>query len=515
MFKRPVKASRRIGRPVVAVLLASLLLAGCNSREQAAMEAAALSEQAFQAGDLVGARRLALQAVGSRDDIPQIWGLLGRIEVSAGNYSAAFNAYSRMNELDRSNQEALQLVMEISYLSGRYNDADRYADEMLSLNPANLRAQLLKAGVAFQRKQYDAALAGAERVLATDPANEDARVLKARTIAADGDPEAAIAYLEGELKLRGNSRPSLEELRGFYVTTGDAAGLDRTFQRLLVVAGDDVDVAISYAADLYRRGRDDAANRQAEGLWERHREDGGILQRIVDMWLRTGRDPVRADWVRATGDAGTLAERHALARYAIERGRAAEALAMLDPIRGPDQISYANVESQVLIAAAEAAIGRTADARARIERIHAFDATNPRALTVRSELLAAAGELEPALVDAQVLVRDNPTAWKPRLLVADIYTRRRDLRLADSKYREGLRAIPDSADILDRYAAFLLANDRRRDALRLTEGFTRDNPGDPRGWRARAALCRAAGDTACFSDAQQALREIAGEAAAG
>ncbi|NJC33710.1 tetratricopeptide (TPR) repeat protein [Sphingomonas jejuensis] len=515
MFKRSRRFITGSTRPVTAALLAGLLLAGCSSREERAMEAAATAEQAFQAGDLVTARRFALEAVSARDDLPQIWGLLGRIEVSAGDYSAAFNAYSRMNELDRTNQEALQLVMEISYLAGRYRDADRYADEMLSLNPANLRAQLLKAGVAFQNKQYDGALAGAERVLTTDPANEDARVLKARALDGKDEPEAAIAYLEGELKLRGNGRPSLEELRGLYTRVGDTAGLDRTFQRLLVVAGNDTNVIMSYAADLYRRGNDAAANRQAENLWANNREDGAVLQRIVDMWLRTGRDPVRPGWIAETAAAGTQAERHALARYTIERGRPAEALAMLEPIRGPDQISYANVESQVLIAAAEAALGRTADARARIERIHDFDPTNPRALTVRAELLAAAGELEPALIDAQILVRDNPTAWKPRVLLADIYARRRDVRLADSKYREGMRAIPDSADILDRYAAFLLANDRRREALRLAEGFTRDNPGDPRGWRARATLCRAAGDSACFADAQQAIREIVGEAGNG
>src|SRR5579859_3187175 len=96
----------------VAWLSAALLLVGCSSSESRAKAALGEYQAAAAANDLLGARKALLQLVRAKDDVPDYWAELGRLQASIGSYGDAYYAFTRAYELDRSNPDLVRSLTE-------------------------------------------------------------------------------------------------------------------------------------------------------------------------------------------------------------------------------------------------------------------------------------------------------------------------------------------------------------------------------------------------------------------
>ena len=54
----------------------------------------------------------------AKEDVPDYWVELGKLQASMGSYSDAYYAFTRAYELDRSNPELLRAVTELALRSG-------------------------------------------------------------------------------------------------------------------------------------------------------------------------------------------------------------------------------------------------------------------------------------------------------------------------------------------------------------------------------------------------------------
>jgi len=500
---------------MIAVATAALLLAGCDSREERAAAAAARADQLLQGNNPRAAIIEIRKAIAERDDIAPYWLLLARSQMMLQRYGAAYSSYLRVLELDRTNQEALLAAAELSFAGGQVEDADKYADQILALTPQNVRALLVKGSVALKRKKLEDADQFVTQVLQIDPSSEGGTVLRARILSAGDKDKDAAALLEDAMAARGNTQPSLSTLLEIYRKMKDDAGVERTFARLFQLSPDNSQLRLDYARELYLNGRRDVAAAVVDELQKGKPGDAALQNRIVDLWLEVGGNPVTPEEVRHMASEGSPATKVALSRYLLETGKPAEAERLLRPfIGGGEAVTGANVEPRILYAMAQNELGRRKDAFARANAVLAFDQTNPRALMLRARILMASGSFDGALNDARVLTRDNPELEAPRVLLGQVYAMRGDDGLADATFQQAMKDFPQSTGILSGYLDFLVETDRRPQALQSAARFTGQNPELAAGWKVRAMHCVALGDGECVKAALEALSTLRGGAAA-
>ena len=498
-----------VARIVAAAAL--FVLAACGSSEQRAEKAAVRADVFYARRDLYSARIEIKRAIGAQDDVPEYWARLARVELADGHYLEAYQAYSRVVELDPDNDEAIQTMAELSYQAGSFEDAERLADKILEHQPRSLRMLLVKGAVAASRRQVPEARAIAERMLSIDPTNEGATILLARVINMGVDREPAITLLETSIAKDGESVVKLMALLDLYTGRDDFPRVARSFARLFALQPGNADLRLEYAKLLYERGRPDRALGMLARLSRRHRGDPAIEQRIVDLWTEVGSDRVDVDavqrFVATTGDAPMKV---ALGHLLLDQKRYADVETVLRPHIDKGEISAAKVEADVLYAGALAGLGRSAEALALVDKVLKFDPSNPRALLMQVRVSVASGDLARALNDAQTLVRDNPGMAEGRVALASIYVRRNEKILADAAFARAMNELPDNAQMLTAYVDYLRGTQREAMAREVAKRFSRNNPRMLAGWKVRTELCLAADDKPCLTETLYALDQVVG-----
>lgn len=498
-----------VARMVAAALL--LVLAACGSSQEKAQKAATRFDVYYARGDHYSARVEIKRAIAAQDDVPEYWSRLARVELAAGRYLEAYQAYLHVTELNPADEEAIQAMAELSYAGNRFDEAERLADQMLEKQPRLLRMLLVKGSVKASVREPQRARAIAEQMLAIDPGNEGAKLLLARAMNMTGQRAEAIQLLNRAVAEEGESIAKLMVLLDLYMGNDDFPRTARTFARLFVLQPLNVDIRLEFARVLYQHGRPQPALGMLARLTRVHARDPSLAQRIVDLWSDVGAAAVDVDRVRRfVATSGNDQLKIALGQLLLDEQRFAEAEAVLRPFIDHGEISAEKVSADVLYAGALSGMGRHAAAGAMIDRILKFDESNPRALLMRVNISIARGDLAGALRDAQTLTRDNPHLTEGRVALGDIYVRRREKILADAAYASAMKDLPADSAMLSHYVAYLLDTGRAPTALDATRRFTRENPRSRDGWRERAGLCLRLGDQACLSESLFMLEQIPG-----
>src|SRR3569833_1347897 len=95
---------------VAACLSAACLTVGCKSSGARAQDAMTAYQAAAASNDVDGARKALMQLGGAKDDVPDYWIELGKLQASVGSYGDAYYALTRAYELDRGNPDVLRGV---------------------------------------------------------------------------------------------------------------------------------------------------------------------------------------------------------------------------------------------------------------------------------------------------------------------------------------------------------------------------------------------------------------------
>ena len=426
-----------------------LLLCACASQEEKAARAGNEALQALEAGDLPRAKLAILEAIGHRDDVAAYWLLLGRTSLAMGEAGAAYNAFMRASELDRSNPEALLGVAQMSLAAGRLDDAWKYADQFLLVVPDEPAAALVKGFVSLRRKDYVDAMERAEAVLARRPADEPAMVLKAQILHQSGRSGEAVRLLEEKMAAGPPSRAMLDSLIEIHEKTGNAAGVKSGFERLVALEAADSDSRVAYARFILRQGQ----AREGLAYVRPLLSSSEAVQFAKTVGAGDGAGLKGADIEALAGEAVPEA-RVTLAAVALDLGFAEEAARIIAPF-GNGEVSSATATPLAIHAAAQYQLGRKPAAAKLAGAILEFDPTNRRALGVRASLAIERGDLAAALRDAQLLVRDYPRDLRNRLLLARVYEARGDATLAGLTYRQAYGDFPASKVARVTYANFL------------------------------------------------------------
>lgn len=480
--------------------IALLAVSACSSPQEKAEKSAATAMALAAAGNFEAARQATLQAVSIRDDQPEQWLLLGRLDLETGRPADALLAYSRVLELDATNIEALQLVAELSFQFGDMRAATNAADRVLALDPAATRAILVKGLVALSRKDIAGATSAADAIIKIKPQDEFGIVLKARALATGKDYQGAAKLIEESIPEQQRTEASLATMTELYRVLGDKGQLVANMDKLIARRPKDPDLKLDLAEVLYKAGNVARARATLFAILLAQPDNVEIVQKISDLWSENDAAALSPAQLKDIAQHGSHTVRLGVARYLIGRGRPDLAAEVLRAEAGSAS-SPGAADARALYATALYKQGNSAAAKEIADRILGDDKNNIDALLVRARIEIQQHDLTAALNDAQIVVRDFPMSEQGRVLLADIYLARNDTRRAQQSYEDAVSDLPQSILLARTYTQYLLKTGGGARAVEVARTFTRKSPSSVPGWDLFANVCKQVGNSGCVAQA--------------
>lgn len=415
-MRLPMHLSLRIA----ACLSVALLSAGCSSSDARARDALGAYQSAAAANDLDGARRALLKLVQAKDDVPDYWVELGKLQVSMGSYGDAYYAFSRAYELDRSNVDVLRAVTQLALRTGDLPSALKHADELEVLAPGDPWSKLAKGWSALLELHYDQAVVAADSILATTPYDPSATVLKGRALMGLDRYGDAEALLLKQTHDQPSDVGSWQLLSRIYQREGDWRKVYPAAQHLTQLNPSDAGSGLMAVEAAFRAGLVDQG-RAASMQLLKPGAHAALVRSVLSLWEDYWPSSQRLDDARQLGaSASDLSARMAYASFLSRLGNPAEGAKLAQPA-ATLPVSADNAEANAVLGDALWRMGNAGAGKARLDAVIAFDAGNASALRSRTELYLRVHNPQAAIVDAQKLTAALPTSAPDRLLLARAY----------------------------------------------------------------------------------------------
>jgi predicted Zn-dependent protease len=446
----------------VAWLSASFMAASCSSSDSRAQAALASYQSAAAANDMLGAREALLQLVRAKDDVPDYWTELGKLQASIGSYSDAYYAFTRAYELDRSNPDLIRALAELALRSGDIAGAQRHAEELEVVAPGDPWVKMVKGWAAYSDSHFDQALSISNELLAASPSDPIAIQLKARALISLQREPDAVDLLSKHVEAQPNDYGSYSLLGRIYQHQNDWTNLARCAQRMMALNPAD-DEAGKMLVEAALRSGNVAVARAASFKLLRPQAPPQLVAAVLDLWSDYWPSSERLVDARRLAAAAPPQQQLVYAAFLSRTGSPGDALRLAQraaslPVRAE------SAEANAVFADALWRAGNIAAAKARFDAVLAFDPGNATALRGRSELELRTGNAAAAIQDAQKLVTVLPDSAPDRLLLARAFSAGGQKDWADRTLWTAFQDIPADQSI---YAALMAT--RKGDAEAMNE----------------------------------------------
>jgi len=436
---------------LVACLSISAALTGCSSADSRAQKALQAYQAAAAANDLPTARKALLDLVRAKEDVPDYWVELGKLQASMGSYGDAYYAFTRAYELDRSNPELLRAVTELALRSGDINLALKRARELEVLSPGNPWVKIVDGWAAVGDMQYDKALLLGDQLLTNSPYDPAGTTLKARALIGLDRNDEAEQLLTRQLQAQPTDLGNGQMLEKFYVWKQDWPRAAAIARKIWSQAPNDRFSALLVVAAAFRSGNV-GEGREASARLLKPNADPGLVGSVLDLWANYWPSPQRQqDAITFAQKAAGIEQKLAYARFLSRIGDSLDAARLVSP-SATLPVDARNAEANAVLGDALFRLGKFADAQSRLDRVIAFDPGNATALRAQAELALKTGNSSRAIVAAQKLVTVLPKSADDRLLLARSYTAAGNTPWANRTLWSAFQEIPANDAI---YAALI------------------------------------------------------------
>jgi predicted Zn-dependent protease len=433
-------------RWTTACLSLLLLAAGCSTSNSRASAALVEYQSAEAANNLYAARQALLKLVGAKDDVPDYWSELGKVEAQMGAYNDAYYAFTRAYELNRSDPELLRSLVELALRSGDVSVAQTHARELEVVAPGDPWVKLADGWAAFAQSRFDEAIAAADAMLATTPYDPAAKVLKARSLVGLQREDDALILLNEQVKAQPSDVASLMLLAKIYDRRFDWPKVLDAERRIATLAPEDRDNGILMVEAALRSGAIGEA-RQASFRLLQPDADPEVISAVLDRWWNYWPSPQRvADARMLAGRASGVERKLIYAAFLSRAGSPGDALRIAGP-SATLPVKAENAEANAVVADALSRSGNITAAKTRLDAVIAFDPGNATALRSRAELELRTGDKGAAIADAQKLVSVLPQSPADRLLLAKAYSASGNSEWAQRTLWSAFQEIPGDENI--------------------------------------------------------------------
>lgn len=494
---RGIAAVASRGKFACAILVLFVSVS-CQDRDVEAQAEAARAMQLLDQNRVPEARMAINRALMLRDDVADFHIARGRIELSAGTTSAAFDAYFDALALDSNNREALQAVSQLGLQTGRFRESLRATDTLVLLNPSDTTALVTRGIHSLLSSRLDEAGEYASRALAVNPNSEEAKILRSRVLYMQGNYQDALDLLADH---SGEREPSvgisLMRLELFRAER-DPEGMEEQFDALRTAGQSNWELGLDEANFLLKLGRRDEALDLTVDLLASSDLTREAAQEVMALWDVWNVDDLPPSSAARLSEEGAASSRYAAAKYLARESALASARTIAESLSGDNR--------EAMRALIDLRAGRTSDAARKASRILDRDKSHCLALEVRARHDLSEGRARQALSAAQQLSAQCPGESAGWLVAADAYGKLGDSENGRRVLQQGAEENPQSFSYVADHIQWLREHDREREALAVARRLTRNAPAMTRAWELYRALCSDASDP-CESEAQRGLTD--------
>jgi predicted Zn-dependent protease len=380
--------------------------------------------------------------------VADYWTELGKVQIALGSYSAAYYAFARASELDRSDPTVLRMLTQLSLSSGNLDLANQYARQLDLLSPGDPAVRMTYGIIAMRRGDLEGASRHAEQILTIQPAYSDAIVLQAEVLLRSGKTEEAATLLTRQIGARPNDVLSYRALVNVYDLVGDRRHVADLRKQIWALNPKDGRAALDYIGAAFRAG-DIAEARAASLSLLKPDAPPAQISATLDMWREYWPGPARLEEARRLSRPAGREQKFAFAAFFNSIREPADAIRLVrTAARLP--VSAENVRPNAILATSLVLAGKLDAARARVHDVLLLDPDNVEALRARTRLNLMTKARPAAINDAQKLVSLTPASAGDRLLLAQCYQANGDDRNARRVLWDAFNEIPADPNV---YAA--------------------------------------------------------------
>ncbi len=465
-----------------ALMLTSVFLAACESKEEQAARFAESGQAYLAEGDL---ERADLQFNNALfKDGQNIIALRGAAEVAGERDQLGRQGRMLMRLLDvlPDDVEANATVARLSLLSGDADQARFHAEQALALAPENIEALTILGSVQVLENSIEEARGTLQRALDLDPENAEIYSLIAATSIREDNYEDAITTIDRGIRNAENPETLLLVklvLAERYRTTEEVLAI---FDQLIDLAPDNGAYREQLGNYHLSLGNPSAARESFEAALPLIEQKQTVMGRIVAIDREQNGVASAEETLK-----GYLAEYgqeneeliFALATFLcqteqIDRCRAEyETLADNEDLTTDQKIRALNGVADVALAQRD-----LATAASSVEEILAIDETNGPALVTRGQLLLLDGKADEAVEVFREALASQPDNAEGLVYLALAYERQGQISFADAQFARAIDQVGYEKPVVDQFRAFLLRQGERERASDLLSRYLRENPGD-------------------------------------
>ncbi len=393
-------------------------LGGCRLFQSNSAQDYNQYQAALASGDLKAAQVALIRLVHEQEDVGDYWTELGKIDLQLGEYSSAYDAFSRAYELDRSNVQLLSALTQMALLSGQLPMADEQARTLALLAPDNPVVKLVKGYVALGAGNLDQADAQATAVLTASPTDPLGNILKARVLVARQQVDDATKLLEAQHQAQPQDRTAIRGLSTIYRYRNDWRKLARIQSDLLRLDPKNASVSLVVVEATLRAGDINSAI-QASAPLLTDETNAELVDKVLKTWARYAPSNAVLPNAAETANRSSGEKRVTWASYLNVVGNPGLAIELLKQPQLP--VTIQNARWNAVLAQSLALQGQLQRARSLFDAVLQREPDQIDALRGRSALEARTGMTKQAIVDAQRAVSITPSTGEDRILLARAY----------------------------------------------------------------------------------------------
>ena len=506
-----------LGTAVVALVTASLLLAGCTPRDDRFALHLAKGRDFFEREDFGKAGvelRNALQ-VSPRNVEGHYW--IGRHAEATRQWQQAFGAYLKGLEQDPEHIDSKVRLARLYLMVGDLARAERRIIEIRTAHPDDPNGGALHASLLAARGDVAKAVAEATRILERAPGHAEATAMVALHLIRQNDASKALALVERELAVN----PRSIELRQLYGTLLASRNENRRLEENLKVI---VDIAPrrfesreALSAFYLRTSRADRAEQVLRDAIDADRDDDRRYVALIDFKAaRSGFGPAVEELKQFIADRPrSHALRVRLGQLHEAAGLTAEANRYFREVIAADKSGAVGAHARVQLAWNLADAGEANEAGKLIEALLKANPRDARGLVSRAHFAIARQDYASAIADLQAVSRFQPGLPNVVALLAVAYRASGQESAGLAAIRDAVARHPHVGDMRLLLADYLFQRGDRGAALRELDALIARDPGNARVYEAKAVLQRANNDLAGASQTFASLKRALPDSALG
>jgi tetratricopeptide (TPR) repeat protein len=421
-------------------------------------------QAALASGDLKAAQVALIRIVHEKEDIGDYWTELGKIDLQLGEYSSAYDAFSRAYELDRSNVQLLSALTQMALLSGQLPLADEQARTLALLAPENPVVKLVKGYVALGAGNLDQADTEAIDVLSASPTDPLGNILKARVLLARQQVDDATKLLEAQHQAQPQDRTAIRGLSTIYRYRNDWRNLARVQSDLLRLDPKNASVSLT-VIEATLRAMDVNSAVQAAAPLLTDNTNAELVDKVLTAWARYAPHNAVLPNAVEIANRSSGAARVSWGNYLNLVAKPEAAIALLREAQLP--VTIRNARWNAVLAQSLALQGQLQQARSLFDAVLQHEPDQTDALRGRSALEARTGMTKQAIVDAQRAVSITPKTGEDRILLARAYFAAGNKAAVRRTLWSAFQDIPDDERVIGSLKSVLVSTGDLEGANRL------------------------------------------------